>query len=204
MLHYRTIKPNTLEILKQIMNIAEFDKLNLAGGTSLALQIGHRHSFDLYFFGSIDFEMNKITSYLPFKNMQIVQESKHIFIVNIDGVKVDFVNFKYPLINNIHFEDNLRLLSLEDIAAMKLSAIAGRGKKRDFIDLYFLLKKYSLKELIEFYNKKFYDGSESLVLRSLTYFDDADKEDEMHLFAKVHCEVIKNNILQHCKNYFHF
>jgi predicted nucleotidyltransferase component of viral defense system len=58
--------------------------------------------------------------------------------------------------------DNIRLASIEDIAAMKLSAITGRASRKDFVDIYFLLIKYSLKELVEFYNQKYHDGSEFL------------------------------------------
>ncbi len=73
-------------------------------------------------------------------------------------------------------EGGLRLLSLPDIGAMELTAIAGRGRKRDFYDLFFLLRRYGLDELMGFYLKKFDDGSEFMVARSLVYFDDADQE----------------------------
>jgi predicted nucleotidyltransferase component of viral defense system len=67
----------------------------------------------------------------------------------MNGVKVDFVNYSYPPIVPIEHHSGVRLLGLPDIAAMKLAAIAGRGKKRDFIDVFFLLKHYQLSELFE-------------------------------------------------------
>jgi hypothetical protein len=68
------------------------------------------------------------------------------------------------------------MLSTKDIAAMKLNAIAGRGSKKDFIDLYFLLKEFSLEEILSFYEKKYQDGSVFMVQKSLTYFENADEQ----------------------------
>lgn len=79
---------------------------------------------------------------------------------------------------------------------MKLNAIAGRGSRKDFIDLFFLLKKYTLKELLSFYNKKYKDGSEFMVLKSLTYFDDAEKEEIPITFEELNWELLKKTILK--------
>ena len=87
---------------------------------------------------------------------------------------------------------------------MKLNAICGRGKKRDFVDLYFLLKSFSLKEMITFYNNKFTDGSEAMVLRSLSYFKDADEEEDIILFTKGKWDKIKENINMNTKLYYSF
>lgn len=80
---------------------------------------------------------------------------------------------------------------------MKLMAIAGRGRKRDFFDLYFLLKMYTLDELMQFYLKKYHDGSELMVARSLTYFEDADEDDDFKLLREqVSWEKVKKTILK--------
>jgi predicted nucleotidyltransferase component of viral defense system len=92
------------------------------------------------------------------------------------------------------FDDNLKLARIEDIAAMKLSAITNRGTKKDFIDLFFLLKKYSLEDLFDFYNKKYHDGSIFLVIKSLAYFDDADEEEMPNMCIPVNWGEIKNSI----------
>ena len=84
----------------------------------------------------------------------------------------------------------------KDIAAMKLNAIAGRGSKKDFIDLFFLLKKYSLKEMISFYNQKYTDGSEFMVQKSLTYFDDADEQLSPKMFYDFNWEDCKQKIVE--------
>ena len=117
-------------------------------------------------------------------------------MLNVEGVKVDFVNYRYPLINDLVHIEGLRLLDLPDIAAMKLAAIAGRGRKKDFIDIYYLLKKYSLSQLFDFYNAKYEDGSILMVSRSITYFGDADQDEELMLFKKTSWQAMKDTILK--------
>lgn len=197
MLHRKTIAAPTLGILKNIMAIFELSGFNLAGGTSLALQIGHRLSVDLDFFGNRPFETQEILDLLqPVGQVRILSQSKNILVLNVEGVKVDFVNYRYPLIREVVHIEGLRLLDLPDIAAMKLAAIAGRGRKKDFIDIYFLLKKYSLAQLFEFYNAKYEDGSIFMVSRSITYFDDADKDEDLMIFKKISWQTIKETILK--------
>ena len=205
MLHFNTIKSNTLEVLKKLMLLPDLREFNLAGVTALALQIGHRVSFDLDFFGSYSKEISTIIEILNKRfNVHIVKQSANILILSINDIKIDFVNYSYPLIHNLIHENDVRLLNIKDIAAMKLNAICGRGKKRDFVDLYFLLKSFSLKEMITFYNNKFTDGSEAMVLRSLTYFNDADEEEDIILFTKEKWDKIKENINMNTKLYYSF
>ena len=190
-------------ILKNITAISELSGFNLAGGTSLALQIGHRISVDLDFFGNRPFETQEILDLLqPVGQVRILSQSKNILVLNVEGVKVDFVNYRYPLIREVLQIESLRLLDLPDIAAMKLAAIAGRGRKKDFIDIYFLLKKYSLAQLFEFYNAKYEDGSIFMVSRSITYFDDADKDEDLMIFKKVSWQTIKDTILKEVKKLY--
>ncbi|MCB0597224.1 MAG: nucleotidyl transferase AbiEii/AbiGii toxin family protein [Lewinellaceae bacterium] len=168
----------------------------LAGGTSLALQIGHRVSVDLDFFGHRPFETQEILDELhDLAPLSIMSQSKNILVLNVQSVKVDFVNYRYPLISAPIETEGLRLLTVPDIGAMKLAAIAGRGRKRDFIDLFFILRQYSLDELVGFYLKKFDDGSEFMVARSLAYFEDADEDDDVILLGeKIKWEFVKKVI----------
>ena len=205
MLHFNTIKSNTLEVLKKLMLLQDLREFNLAGVTALALQIGHRVSFDLDFFGNYSKEISTIIEILNKRfNVHIVKQSANILILSINDIKIDFVNYSYPLIHNLIHENDVRLLNIKDIATMKLNAICSRGKKRDFVDLYFLLKSFSLKEMIPFYNNKFTDGSEAMVLRSLTYFKDADEEEDIILFTKEKWDKIKENINMNTKLYYSF
>ncbi len=92
--------------------------------------------------------------------------------------------------------DGIRLAGIQDIAAMKLAAVTGRGSRKDFIDIYFLLQDYNLKQLMGFYTNKYYDGSEYMVLKSLTYFDDAEEDYTVDMIWKVSWTKVKNFILE--------
>lgn len=195
MLYLETVYPSTLDLLKKIMTIPELSDFSLAGGTALALQIGHRVSVDLDFFGKADIGFSEILELLySISSPVLMSQSKSILVINIDGIKVDFVKYQYALLNPVNIHDNIRLISIPDIAAMKLAAIAGRGKKRDFYDIFFLLHQYKLKELIQFYNQKYPDGSEFIVIKSLTYFEDAEEDEGPELIKTTKWDDVKKTI----------
>ena len=202
MLYYKTIDAKTLELLKKILAIDIFKELRLVGGTSLALQIGHRISVDLDFFGKLDADEIAIRKALNLiGEVKLIHKTENINIFTIDGIKVDMVNYPYPWLDDVLEEDHLQLAHKKDISAMKLAAILGRGTKKDFIDLFFLLKEYSLSQLIEFYEQKYHDGSVFMVLRSLVYFDDADDELMPKMFEDLDWKLIKKSISEDLKNY---
>jgi predicted nucleotidyltransferase component of viral defense system len=166
-----------MELLKKIMSEKLFSDFNLVGGTSLALQMGHRNSIDIDLFGKQEIDSEEFINVLnTFGKTEVSKNSKNILITDIEGVKVDFVNYQYDLIEKPLEINGIRLVSKKDIAAMKLNAIAGRGSKKDFIDLYFLLNEFSLKQMLDFYNKKYFDGSEFMVFKSLSYFEEANEQ----------------------------
>ncbi len=179
MLHYETIDTQTLGLLKSLQKAPAFSELRLVGGTSLALQIAHRKSIDIVLFGELKADEYEVSNALnAIGKVTILKKSENINIYLIDNIKVDIVNYHYPWLENPIVEDNLTLATEKDIAAMKLAAITRRGSKKDFVDLYFLLQTYSLKEILAFYNQKYHDGSEFLVLKSLSYFEDADADED--------------------------
>ena len=195
MLHYETVDEGTLGLLKQLQSLSILSEMRLVGGTSLALQIGHRKSIDIDLFGNLSAEyenlideLKTIGEVVPLKN------SKNIHSLLINNIKVDIVNYEYEWLTNKITTENIQLATIEDIAAMKLNAIIGRGSKKDFIDLFFILKDYSLATLMDFYTKKYNDGSTFLVLKSLTYFEDADMEEMPFMFNNIDWQTIKGNI----------
>ncbi len=186
MLQYQTIYPATLQLLKDLQSLELLKECRLVGGTALALQLGHRRSVDLDFFGTVPQTPDELQDLLRENHdVTIVKESKNIHIYLIDGVKVDIVNYKYDWIDTSVEEDGIRLADVKDIAAMKVAAIIGRGTKKDFIDLYFLLKQYSLKELLELYLQKYPDGSLFIAIKSLSYFEDAEADPMPVMFEEV-------------------
>lgn len=161
----------------------------------MALQLGHRRSVDLDFFGTVPQTPDELQDLLRENHdITIVKESKNIHIYLIDGVKVDIVNYKYDWIDTPVEEDGIRLADVKDIAAMKVAAIIGRGTKKDFIDMNRLLQIFSLKEILDMYMQKYPDGSLFLAIKSLSYFEDAESDPMPFMFDDTDWGVVKANI----------
>lgn len=200
MLHYQTIDTKTLALLKSLMKIPEFSQLVLVGGTSLALQIGHRKSIDIDLFGKFTFDEYQLPTLLKqYGSVIQLNNSVNIKSYLIDNIKVDFVHYPYEWIESFCLEDGLRLAGMKDIAAMKLAAVTGRGTKKDFIDIFFLLSYFSLVQMLDFYLKKFFDGSAFMVIKSLTYFKDAEAEELPVLIEDINWEEVKSRIILETK-----
>lgn len=195
MLQTKTVSAELLELLKVLMKIEELKDLRLVGGTSLSLQLGHRNSIDIDLFGHFDLDDFALTKLLSqFDNVQFLSGSKSIKIFLINGVKVDIVNYPYEWLDEAIVENNIRLASQKDIAAMKIAAITQRGSKKDFIDLYFLLQTYSLQDVFSFYEMKITDCNTWLALRSLAYFGDAENQPMPKMFKDISWETVKKTI----------
>lgn len=196
MLHFETVHPATLAVLKRLSALPELADFQLVGGTSLALQIGHRQSIDLDFFTpNVDFDEKQLLRTLQAMGETIVFTTNTNWLgAKFEGVKVDILKYPYPLLGAIKEEEGIRLVSKIDIAAMKLSAISSRGAKKDFIDLYFLLQEFSLIEMLGFYTQKFGIHEHFHVLRSLTYFEDAENEKEPVILKPVSWETVKSKV----------
>ena len=195
MLQHKTIEPGTLQLLKELQSLPLLQETRLVGGTALALQLGHRSSVDLDLFGTIPFSADEIRDALSENHsLTIVKESKNINIYLINGVKVDIVNYKYSWIDSPVREEGVTLAGIKDIAAMKIAAIVGRGTKKDFIDLFFLLKQFSLREILDLYLQKYPDGSIFIAMKSLSYFEDAEPDPMPMMFDEVSWETVKQSV----------
>ncbi len=202
MLYYQAIDGPTLELLKRLQSIELFKDLRLVGGTSLALQIGHRKSIDLDLFGDIDVNVLEINNALSqIGSITQLKDSKNIHIYLVNGIKVDIVNYTYPWLQDAVLEEGVRLAKCEDIAAMKLSAITGRGTKKDFIDLYFLLNQMPFSRILQFYLNKYHDGSLFMVMKSLIYFEDAEADSMPDMLIPVKWKIVKETLLAAHKGY---
>lgn len=195
MLQYQTIEPGILQLLKLLQAIPLLQGLRLVGGTALALQLGHRKSVDLDLFGEISAEGIEIRDALEEHfSVSVVKESKIIKIYQVDGIKLDIVNYKYSWIDDSVQEDGITLAGIKDIAAMKVAAIIGRGTKKDFIDMNRLLQIFSLKEILDMYMQKYPDGSLFIAMKSLAYFEDAESDPMPFMFDDTDWGVVKANI----------
>lgn len=150
----------------------------LAGGTALALQIGHRKSFDLDFFTDKDFNVNEITSYLSGKLQgKIISTGENTVYALIENVNISFISFKYKMIREFVRYSDISLASFEDIACMKCSAISLRSEKKDFYDLYEILKRIQPMELKNMLNEKFQTNGFNpyYMAKTFFYFDEVEK-----------------------------
>lgn len=197
MLHLKSISPELLELLTQLMHNDVFKHYNLVGWTALALQIGHRVSIDIDLFGNCEIDEITVLDQLnALGPVHVLKKSKNILICSVQGIKVDIVNYSYPILENTLISDGIRMVGLKDIAAMKMNAIAGRGSKKDFIDVYYLLQYFTLEVMIDLYLQKYSNGSEFLVRKSLTFFDDAEDEEMPVMLGDISWDRIKERVLE--------
>lgn len=190
----KTLLPDTIRALKLVSNISIVKKGYLAGGTALALHLGHRYSFDLDFFTQSIFDEKVLLSEL--KTLPEYKEEGTAWRTvwgKIGKTKFSLFYYEYPLIKKTVNFSGTAILKKEDIAAMKIHAIEDRGTKRDFFDLYFLAKEFSLKQMFKFYDQKYGNLKEHLyiIIRSLNYFADAEQDEEPKMLKKVSWEEVK-------------
>ena len=178
MLHTQTVTRATLDLLKALMSLPELSQFGLVGGTNLSLRFGHRLSIDLDLFTNEPFDSEITYNQLEarFPNILQASQSETMLFLYINEVKIDMVLLPYPYLNPMEQVEDIRLVSLEDIAAMKLSAVARRGVKKDFWDIAELLDVFSLDQMLEFYKTKYSSRDIFHLLRSLVYFNDADPQ----------------------------
>lgn len=186
MLHTQTVETGTYELLKSIMSDTVFDQFSLAGGTALSLLIGHRKSIDLDLFTVEEFNPSWIEKYLQDK-YAFRGDFREGFSLKgeVNGVKLDFIRHDYPDVEARIQDDGIRLYSLKDIAAMKLSAIADNGTRlKDFIDVAYLSGYLSLKEMLTAFGTKYPQTNHYRAAKGLSYYDDIRFTEKIDLLGK--------------------
>ena len=183
MLHLTTVDTNTYLLLQEIFK-TEIIKNNfaLACGTSLALQIGHRKSIDLDIFCAHQFDVKELEIILatnPNFSFDYIGNNSRMLFGNINNIKCDFVHEPATLLEPFTVVDGVNYFSVKDIAAMKMHTICGRGKKKDFFDIYALLQQYSCETLIEWFTKKYDEKQLFFLWRSILYFEDAENDPDI-------------------------
>ncbi len=196
MLCFEAVPPDTLELLRRLCRTEALGQFALVGGTSLALRLGHRLSVDLDFFTPEPFSCEVLLEKLR-RDFEVNDSTLHgggmgLFI---EGVKVDVVTYRYPLMAPYDRIDGVRLFSLPDVIGMKLSALSNRGAKKDFFDVAELVKRFGLGELLRIYRAKYPLQEPVILLRSLVYFDDAEFEPDPVSLTGVSWEEVKGGIV---------
>ena len=206
MLHIKTVEPGTLSLLKELMELPTLQAFSLVGGTALSLRYGHRSSIDLDLFYHEKFDLEAVEKELrQTYGIEFDYEGGHrtfgIFC-NIKKIKVDIVYFPHKPIAPIEIEKGIRFYSCADIAAMKIQSILGRGKKKDFWDLFELLNHFSLQQIIDFHKLKYPNQMLAISIpNAITYFVDADESETPTSFKNQDWEKVKKGIQKAVSNY---
>lgn len=201
-MHEAILLPETKKLLKALHPENLPEKSYLAGGTAVALYLGHRRSADLDFFTSVEFVELQWQRALELKlGFKLLKRDRQTLIGNIDKVKISLFGYYYPLIASTELYGAIPVASLPDLAAMKLEAIIGRGTRRDFIDIYFLAQKFTLENLFGFYQEKYGNLAERelMLKKSLVYFEDADKEEMPNMLVPASWPEIKKWFIKKIK-----
>jgi Nucleotidyl transferase AbiEii toxin, Type IV TA system len=176
-MHYEALDEGRRALLPAL---GEFKKdFYLAGGTALALHIGHRVSIDFDFFTDKDFDTEELYGRVQkvFGEVTRTQESQNTLSILVqDAVKISFMKYRYPLLDACVETEHLRLASVIDIGCMKLGAIVSRSELKDYVDLFFVLKNTSLTALLVKLAEKIPSLDQNLVLKALVSFDDIQTE----------------------------
>jgi len=176
----------------------------LVGGTNLALRFGHRESVDIDLFNNKEYDKEAVKREIinHFPQTQILKESKFSISGNINNIKIDIILHEYPYLKPIEVYENINFLSVEDLVAMKLNAIAQRGAKKDFWDMALLLDLYSIKEMLQLYSTKYANHDIGFVVLSLTYFENAETSEDPVSFNNYTWSDVKTKIKTAIKNYY--
>jgi hypothetical protein len=196
----KTINAPTAETLRALRDRSLLGSFYLAGGTGLALRIGHRLSVDLDFFvGELFDEELLIQRVEAMPGFALVERGPHTIHATIQGIKVSYLGYPYPVLFPFESFLNVPVADPRDIACMKITAIASRGTKRDFIDLYVASQQFGLEHLLGCFARKYArTGYNRMhILKSFTFFEDAEKDPMPHMLVAVDWEDVKRFFEQH-------
>jgi predicted nucleotidyltransferase component of viral defense system len=205
MLQLDAVPAGTMDILEHFANLSCMKDFYLVGGTSLALQIGHRLSIDLDFFSDTKKDLLVIENELMFiEGIKLKNSSNYALFLEYKGVKIDIINYPYTFISEPIIYNGINLCHIDDICAMKLKTAMNRGAKKDFYDIYFLLQQTTLSKMFELFEKKYANITPIAILKSLTYFEDAEETETPVLLKEksLTWEQVKKSIITQTQNYF--
>lgn len=201
----KVLSPQAWAVVKTLDKGSLLESWILAGGTALALQLGHRISLDLDFFIAESFEPQAVRAKLAgLGELEVQTMATDSLHVRLDGVRLSYLRSEVPFLYEPVEYRGLRLAELRDITAMKVIAVAGRGSKKDFVDLYAYLEAGgTFPELMRSVRKRYRDTkfNEMHLLRSLVYFDDAEDEPMPRMLSKAKWDDIRLRIEEEVRHW---
>lgn len=177
--HREVLPEGWARAVHDLADRSALDGFYLSGGTGLALHLGHRRSVDFDLFRQTDFDPADLQSRLGgLPGFRIRQAARGTLHLTLHGILVSFLHVPYPLVFPLAQFETLSVADPRDIACMKLNAIATRGSRRDFVDLYIAAKQYGLAEILRWFEEKFRSTPYNRVhvFKALTYFRDAEAQ----------------------------
>lgn len=200
MLHFDAIPDSVRNLLMLLAPLPALEDFSLGGGTSLALRYGHRLSVDLDFFTTAEFDTDQLIDRLGMTDVTLVNRAPNSLTLDVQGTKLDFLRHAYPLLAPPEEIEGVRLLSLPDVAAMKLNATANRGAKKDFFDLCELQQHHSLPDMLEWFEMKYRSADRFTVIRSLGWFEDAELEPDPVSLTGSDWQLVKSDLRRMVSN----
>lgn len=179
-MHEKILPGGTALALRKLGKSGALARAYLAGGTAIALQLGHRISHDLDFFTPVEFPEESTIAALEALGLRTEERHRQTIIGTFEDVHFSYFLLPYPLLFDPILHENLRIAHLDDCAAMKFEAIGSRGTQRDFVDLHAIMihRQLTIPDLLEMHQKKYGDKHNTRAhnVRSLTYFAEAETE----------------------------
>jgi hypothetical protein len=180
----------------QALSASTSERFYLAGGTGLCLRLAHRRSLDIDLFRYEAFDPEALVRRLGHAGVELsnVRTEPSTLWADVEGVPTSWMAFPYPTVLPPQAALGVPVASLEDIAAMKLEAIASRGARKDFVDLYFICQEgLALRDAVAAFKQRFASARPDVAHRvmSLTYFDDAEREPDLLLLRQVEWPTIR-------------
>jgi hypothetical protein len=192
--HPGVISPAAQSLLLTQGPAPHFSSFYLAGGTGLALRLGHRRSVDFDFFSEDTFDEEALLAVLREQSPKVLSRAPSTLHLLLLEIKVSFIAYPYPLLFPTDRFSGVEVADARDIACMKLSAVASRGTRRDFVDLYVAANECSLRELLSLFVRKYagVEYSRLHLLKSLTYFDDAEADPPLDMLTEISWDEVKD------------
>lgn len=203
--HWEALTAATKELYQLVANLPFISEFYLAGGSGLALQIGHRFSVDLDFFSdsvhSVGNEQReailKLLKVDP--ELKITWDKDGTFVAHWKNVGISFFRLiQHPLVKPANLIGAIHVAAIEEIGAMKLAAILSRGTKKDYLDLYYILQQVSLVQLFEVAALKYpYNAAfPTFSVRALAYFKDTESEPMPRMILPVDWKEVKAFLIE--------
>lgn len=194
--YFEILPEDTKQTFSLLSNSSLIKSFYLAGGTALALQIGHRISQDLDFFTSENFDESVLIQKIPdIGDFQLEKKSDQTIIGILNNTKISFIGYKYPFLAPFKNILNMNVADIIDIACMKIDTISSRGAKRDFIDVFFVVKEIiPLREILKLFEKKYASINYNMmhIKKSLVFFDDAESDSMPQMLKPINWKEVKS------------